>query len=663
MDFLIGTPRSGSGPASMNGPSRVIQTGLMETAERLRAQGVTVPPLAGKLLRPVVACALVPPTLRASLDQRFWSGALAVQMIHEASLLHDDILDDARERRGERTLVASRGPGPALVLGDLYLTGAYRAAAETKSFEFMELFARAVERTVVGEILQAERAGRRLTEDTYLEIVTKKSGELFGAAAVLGGLLLDLGRIDERRSLGRELGTLYQRVDDLLDYCPTADTGKPPLQDFKQRKWTWTLDLVGLDRFEVGEEEVLGALHGAADAGPSPAMRGLELLRREGERLVAQAAELSSGDTLIADVVEAWVRAAEQGVGRQAARGTGAPRKVEASRNETLRAGQAAEVAAAACELGSPADWPEYFGRHAKTFRFASRLFPAPAFRSITGVYTFCRFTDDLVDEPWDDADPDVVSERLEAWSDLSRAAFSGRATGIPLLDDVMGEASRAGVDPFHLEALLEGVKMDLSRHEYEDWSDLERYTFGVAGAVGGWITQLFGTRDPFVLERAYDLGHAMQLTNIVRDVGEDLDRGRLYIPRALLAKYDLSRDELVSVRHGDGPLPHGYPGLMEEMMAVADRRYEEAWPGIRRLPPWFARPTAVAAGAYRAIHEAVRRNDHDTLRVRASTSLSAKVVHGGGAVLRSMSAVPGWVRHGRERTKPHGSLARGEAS
>ena len=101
---------------------------LRSAALRLAATGVAVPPLRGKLLRPHVALALVPPALRPQLDDRFWFGALALQMVHEASLLHDDILDDAAERRGQATLVAEGGIAAALVMGDHYLTGAYRAA-------------------------------------------------------------------------------------------------------------------------------------------------------------------------------------------------------------------------------------------------------------------------------------------------------------------------------------------------------------------------------------------------------------------------------------------------------------------------------------------------------------------------------------------------------
>ena len=112
--------------------------GLEVAAAELRERGVPVPALEGKVLRPLVAYALVPPELRQELDSRFWAGALAVQMVHEASLLHDDILDHASERRGRETLVSRQGVGPALVLGDHYHSWAYRAAAAASATAFLD---------------------------------------------------------------------------------------------------------------------------------------------------------------------------------------------------------------------------------------------------------------------------------------------------------------------------------------------------------------------------------------------------------------------------------------------------------------------------------------------------------------------------------------------
>ncbi len=632
-------------------PEMIVLEGLRSAAADLRALGVPVPEPAGKLLRPLVAWALVPPESRPSLDGRFWSGALAVQMVHEASLLHDDILDGAACRRGTPTLAASAGVGPALVMGDHYLTGAYRAAARVDATAYLIYFVEAVERTVAGEIEQGRSTGARLSSERSMEIVTGKSGELFGAAAVLGSTVLPLGNLEERQAFGRALGALYQRVDDLLDYCPAAETGKPPFLDYRQRKWTWVLDLAGVEGFGAPEEEVVQRLFLGRDGRTSAAWRAVARLQEERKALLRRLVALSPGDQVVRGVLDAWIRTAVAGVGAQEDALGAAPgmvagfAEVDSRRGSTRRVALSAEeeVARLARDVGGPEAWGALFARHARTFRFAARLFPAEPARRVAGLYAYCRFTDDLVDEPdlgrlgvTEEASPEDRTRRLDAWRALTRAAFEGHATDVPLLDEVVATSAREGVSWRYPDALLAGVGTDLSPEPYPDWARLETYTFGVAGAVGGWMCQLLGFRDPVLLSCAHALGHAMQLTNILRDVGEDLAVGRVYLPGVLLDAYGLSAEELDPLRHGPRPLILAYKDAMDELMARADGWYARAWPGIRRLPPWFARPVAVAAEAYRGIHQEVRRNGYDNLLLRAHTSRFRKVVLGAAGLARA---------------------------
>lgn len=609
-----------------------VREGLQAAAEPLRARGIPVGELDGKLLRPLVAYALVPPALRGELDQRFWSGALAVQMAHEASLLHDDILDEAKERRGRATLVARSGVGPALVLGDHLLTGAYRAAVAAGSREFLSCFIEAVERTVAGEVAQERSAGRVLSDAEYGEIVAGKSGALVGAATCVGGAVLALGDHDERVRLGRDLGAVYQQVDDLLDYCPAADTGKPPLQDYRQRKWTWVLGLAGVVRFDLPDAELMDALFATGPRGSSAARRAVAELRARRDDLVRRARALSPGDTLVAYVLDSWVEAAERAVRAQ-------EKALGVAVLELARAtspSPEAHVASLARSVGGPQAWPTYFGRHARTFRFASRLFPAEQAGLVAGVYAFCRFTDDLVDAPGDAVPAHVLEEWLEAWGQMARAAFEGHPTGVPMLDVVLGEAGRRGVSWRYPDALVAGVSMDLTRTRYPDWATLEEYTFGVAGAVGGWITQLFGIHDEGLLARAHALGHGMQLTNIARDVGEDWARGRLYLPLELLREHGLAPADVGRLAEEAGPLPRAWRTMTEALLGRAETRYEEAWPGIRGLPGWYRRPVAVAAEAYRGIHAGIRRNGYDNLRRRAATSRTGKLALAASGLLKA---------------------------
>jgi len=620
-----------------------VREGIQDAASRLAAEGLSVPEIEGKLLRPLVALALVPSARRATLGAEFWNGALAIQMVHEASLLHDDILDRAPERRGSPTTYATGGAGEALVRGDLYLTGAYRAAAASHSGEFLAGFIEAVERTVAGEVLQNQRSGSALTREQYERIITGKSGELFGASALLAASLSDSEVVVE---LGRRVGALYQRVDDLLDYCVQTPQGKPALQDWRQKKWTFVLGLAGIDEWRLSETELLERLR-ACDEGASPLERALTELETEAESL-GLAARTAAGDGLLDQLLSTWCACARSAVMRElkplaepsapsfevaiSPESSGGQMRAIAPSAEQVSPSAEQYVVQAAQAVGPEGAWGGYFGRHSRSFRFASWLFPAQQRRDIAGVYAFCRFTDDLVDEG--DAPVSEAMARVVVWSGLSAAAYAGHATGIPLLDTVMPRMARAGA-PFHyVESLLDGVTMDLTPVRFETAAQLDRYTYRVASVVGGWVTEQFGIHSPELLDRAFSLGHAMQLTNILRDVGEDLDRGRLYLPLQLLRASGVDPDELILARR-DGRIPAGWPELTESVMKVADRHYCRAFQALPNLPGWYARPVAVASQVYGGIHDEIRANGYDNLTRRAFTSLRSKLRLGASALIR----------------------------
>ena len=639
--------------AEVHGELDVVRNGLTAVASELREQGLPTPPLEGKLLRPSFALAMVGSDRWPQLDRRFWKGALAIQMAHEASLLHDDILDGATTRRGRPTVAQGRGTGVALVLGDHLLTASYRAAAATGSFEFMTRYAEAVERTVAGEIAQGSRAGEVMTLPEYDASITGKSGELFGAAAVLGGTVLGMHDAELRHCLGCSFGNLYQRIDDLLDYCPSAQTGKPPMQDFRQGKWSWILELAGIDSFDVEEDEVEDRIFRARPNGPSPARRALEILRERKRLLLRHASSVGADPGLLERLVARCVGAAEGGVESQEHALARADRAVSYSAFaarpgagdgsriplDTLHSQEAEVVGRLAARLDGPRAWRAYFGEHARTFHLTARLFPPRQAGLVAGLYAYCRFTDDLVDDPEDTASIERIQARLSVWRKLSLDAYEGRPTGIALLDSVMGDAAELGVARQYPEALLDGVAMDLAPRAYRSWSELERYTFGVAGAVGGWMSQLFGLRDPELLERAHALGHGMQLTNIARDVGEDWRLGRSYLPTELLVGHDVSPDAITRMARGTQPISSGYREAVQELLERADGYYDAAWPGIRALPTFFRRPVAAAAVAYRGIHREIRRNGYDNLTRRAHTSTARKVLLASAGLLESRRA------------------------
>lgn len=583
-----------------------------QSAVASAAEGLPGTAAEGGLIRPVLAlagCADECP------EEEFWQAVLAVQLAHEASLVHDDVLDGADRRRGEATTVARVGVAGAILHGDHLLTAAYRAAAGSRSLAFATLFARAVERTVAAEARQGRATGRRLSAAEYEEIASGKAGELFGCALATAATLHGDPAASAHFELGRRIGLLYQRLDDLLDYCPGAGTGKPPLRDHAQHRWTWILEECPAASLEAPVDEVIDRLHDPAD-GCTPLERCLSRLEVEATGVADEAAGLPGAAVILA-LLEEWIGTARATVSAEAEAREQRRRRSDASiLRERMPHLAQAEV---------------FLASHSRSFRFATRFFPAADAARVSRVYAFCRTTDDLVDRP---PEPTGVEDLLACWLDLARGAYAGTPSGMPLLDAVMREMAEGPVPFAYVEELVAGMRMDLHQERYRTLSELRLYTHRVAGVVGLWLTRLFGVHDPEVLERADRLGHAMQLTNILRDVGEDGSRGRIYLPAADMERYGVTAEALAEMSRG-APIISGYAELMEFMMGVAEADYEAAIDAIPMLPPAFARPVAVAAHVYRGIHEEIRRNGYDNLTRRAYTSTPRKTLLAASALWR----------------------------
>ncbi len=264
-----------------------------------------------------------------------------------------------------------------------------------------------------------------------------------------------------------------------------------------------------------------------------------------------------------------------------------------------------------------------FFGRHSRSFSFASRWFPAPERRLVGCLYMLCRTVDDLVDKSESHQREDVERE-LDVWLRRARAAYDGRLTRIDWLDEIMVASRNAGV-PFQVvEDLFAGVRSDLGGVRIKTWEELERYTYQVAAVVGIWICHLFGVRDKEMLLRAADLGRAMQMTNILRDVGEDLRQDRVYLPEVLLREHGLSADDLKAMARS-GFHSVEYRNVLIRFMERTEALYDCASPAVVLLPGNLGRPTAVASAVYRGIHAVIRSNGYDNLNTRAVTSASTK--------------------------------------
>jgi phytoene synthase len=180
---------------------------------------------------------------------------------------------------------------------------------------------------------------------------------------------------------------------------------------------------------------------------------------------------------------------------------------------------------------------------------------------------------------------------------------------------------------PFTYAAnLIRGMRADVVGARYDTLGNLIGYCHDVASVVGLWLTELFGVHDHWTLDRAAALGVAMQLTNIARDVGEDWERGRVYLPQSMLERHGVAEQTIGEVRRSSIPLPAGYADLLEELMTTAEARYDEAADAIANLPRFFRSPVAVASRVYRGIHDVIRATGYDSIRQRAVTSDSARM-------------------------------------
>jgi 15-cis-phytoene synthase len=266
-----------------------------------------------------------------------------------------------------------------------------------------------------------------------------------------------------------------------------------------------------------------------------------------------------------------------------------------------------------------------YFKRHSRSFSFASRAFSADQRKLVSNLYAFCRTVDDIVDAE-DRADAQTIDLQLNEWLARARASYDGETTHITWLDDLM-RASRESDLPFStIEELVAGVRSDNGPVRIQTWEELDLYTYRVASIVGIWMCYLFGVRDLALLHRAEAMGRAMQMTNIVRDVGEDLRQDRIYLPKELLDAHDVSEADLLAMAR-DGVVTANYRDALCVFLGRTDAYYTVGWTGVGHLPDQFGRATAVAADIYRGIHAALRANAYDNLTRRAYTSTAEKLL------------------------------------
>jgi phytoene synthase len=249
--------------------------------------------------------------------------------------------------------------------------------------------------------------------------------------------------------------------------------------------------------------------------------------------------------------------------------------------------------------------------RASKSFALAARLLPPEKRRAIEALYAFARTSDDVVDEA---AEPQAA---LEVWIAQLHGAQAGTN---PLLHAWASTCAHFELPSTLADELLAGVGMDLSIDRYATFEQLQLYCYRVASVVGLLAMRIIGHR-PGAEAYAIKLGIALQLTNILRDVGEDARRGRIYLPQEDLRRFDVREDEILRGARSDR-----FRALLLWEIERAEALYQASWPGVALLHPDGQMAVAAAALFYRAILPKIVANDFDVFEHRAYVSLPDKL-------------------------------------
>ena len=244
------------------------------------------------------------------------------------------------------------------------------------------------------------------------------------------------------------------------------------------------------------------------------------------------------------------------------------------------------------------------------SFYYAFRFLNPARRAAITAFYAFCREVDDVVDEV---EDPGVAARKLGWWRQEVASAFAGRPTH-PVMQALMPHAAAYGIEARQLDAVIDGCEMDLQQSRYLDFTGLQRYCHLVAGVVGEVAASIFGRTQAQTIEYAHRLGLALHLTNIIRDVGEDARRDRIYLPLDEVKRHGVPVADIAQARESEN-----FRRLLEFQIERALGYYRDAF---AKLPPAdrkAQRAGIVMAAIYRALLEEIRADGCRVLTQRTS--------------------------------------------
>jgi phytoene synthase len=274
--------------------------------------------------------------------------------------------------------------------------------------------------------------------------------------------------------------------------------------------------------------------------------------------------------------------------------------------------------------------------REAKNFYYAFLTLPAAKRRAIYAAYAFCRHCDDSVDEETS------TDAKLKALSDLQAnldSIYSGGASS-PVYVALADVARNYDIPQDYFQEIILGVESDLVKDRFQNFDELKEYCYRVASVVGLICLQIFGYKDEGAKEYAVDLGLAMQLTNIIRDVREDLDMGRVYLPQDEMARFGYSEDDLRNRVRNEAFL---------ELMRFQSQRAREYFDRGFKLLPYLSRRSracpAVLGALYSKVLDRIEASDYDILESRVSLSKAEKIGITAKTWLGSMLPLPSSLR------------------
>ncbi|MEU5209009.1 phytoene/squalene synthase family protein [Streptomyces sp. NPDC020742] len=284
--------------------------------------------------------------------------------------------------------------------------------------------------------------------------------------------------------------------------------------------------------------------------------------------------------------------------------------------------------------------------RHGKTYFLATRLLPPDRRPAVHALYGFARWADDLVDDLGTDAGPADRARALDALHRCLQEGLRGGPSPEPVVRAVAHTAAAYGIDHGHFAAFMASMRMDLVVTDYPTYADLQRYMHGSAAVIGLQMLPVLGTCVPQeeAAPHAAALGVAFQLTNFLRDVGEDLDRGRVYLPADLLAAHGVDR-ALLQWSRDTGRPDRRIPAALAAAAELTRGVYREAAPGLAMLDPVSRPCMRTAFVLYGAILDAVRDDGYAVLHRRAVVSRRRRAATAVGGLVRAVAARHGTVR------------------